>query len=151
VASAFRDGRITLLQAEVLLRGGSVEWAERVTLLRLEEDVPERKVTFRAPPDVAALFLGLVRGVGLEAMLDHAIATWLEAGSAFRDYADFERDGYRCPVPACSARRNLQSHHIGFRSAGGPDEPWNRSSAPTTTSGACTRGRSRSAGVRPMR
>jgi hypothetical protein len=75
---------------------------------------------------VAALLLGLVRAVGLEAMLDHALATWLEAGRAFRDYADFERDGYRCTVPACSARRNLQSHHIWFRSAGGPDEAWNR-------------------------
>jgi hypothetical protein len=126
VASAFREGRIALLQAEVLLRGGSVEWAERVTLLRLEEDVPERKVEFRAPPDVAELFLGLVRSVGLEAMLDHALATWLEAGSAFRDYADFDRDGYRCTVPTCSARRNLQSHHVWFRSAGGPGEPWNR-------------------------
>jgi hypothetical protein len=29
-------------------------------------------------------------------------------------------------VPACSARRNLHSHHIRFRSAGGPDVAWNR-------------------------
>jgi hypothetical protein len=29
-------------------------------------------------------------------------------------------------VPVCSARSNLQSHHIRFRSAGGPDAPWNR-------------------------
>jgi hypothetical protein len=60
---------------------------------------------------VAELFVALARSVGLEAMLDHAIATWLEAGSAFRDYADFRRDG---------------SHHIRFRSAGGPDVAWNR-------------------------
>jgi hypothetical protein len=43
-----------------------------------------------------------------------------------RDYADFGRDGFRCTVPACSARRNLHSHHIRFRSAGGPDVAWNR-------------------------
>jgi hypothetical protein len=128
VASAFREGRISLLQAEVLLRGGSVrvERAERVTLLRLEDDVPERRVEFRAPREVAELFVALARSVGLEAMLDHAIATWLEAGSALRDYADFRRDGFRCTVPACSARRNLHSHHIRFRSAGGPDVAWNR-------------------------
>jgi hypothetical protein len=126
VANAFREGRITLLKAEVLLRGGNVERAQGVTLLRLEDDVPERRVEFRAPREVAELFVALARSVGLETMLDHALATWLEAGSAFRDYADFERDGFRCTVPACSARRNLQSHHIRFRSAGGPDVAWNR-------------------------
>ncbi len=59
-------------------------------------------------------------------MLGHAIAAWQQQGTLFRDYADFERDGFRCTVPGCSARRSLQSHHVVFRSAGGPDEPWNR-------------------------
>ena len=132
VASAFREGRITLLQAEVLLRGGSVEAREklelalRVTLRRLEDEVLPRRVAFWAPPEVAALFEALVARVGLEAMLDHAIATWLEAGAQFEDYADFTRDGFRCTVPGCTARRNLQSHHIWFRSARGPDVAWNR-------------------------
>jgi hypothetical protein len=132
VASAFREGRITLLQAEVLLRGGSVEAREklemalRVTLRRLEDEVLPRQVAFWAPREVAALFEALVARLGLEAMLDHAIATWLETGEQFDDYADFERDGYRCTVPACTARRNLQSHHIHFRSACGPDVAWNR-------------------------
>jgi hypothetical protein len=55
-----------------------------------------------------------------------AIATWLEAGEQFEDYADFDRDGFRCTVPACTARCNLQSHHIWFRSDCGPDVAWNR-------------------------
>jgi hypothetical protein len=59
-------------------------------------------------------------------MLGHAIAAWQQQGTLFRDYADFERDGFRCTVPGCTARRSLQSHHVVFRSAGGPDEPWNR-------------------------
>ena len=126
VATAFRAGRITLFQAEVLLRGGRVDRAERVTLRRLEDEVPEAEVAFRAPRDVAILFEAMVARVGLEPMLDHAIVTWVEAGRAFEDYADFGRDGFRCTVPACTARRNLQSHHIVFRSAGGPDRPWNR-------------------------
>ncbi len=135
VASAFREGRITLLQAEALLRSArgpesgsetGVAHAERVTLRRLREEEPAR-VDFVAPRSAARFFLAMaVRMGGLEAMLDHAIATWLEAGARFRDYADCERDGWRCKVPACSARRNLQSHHLRFRSAGGPDEPWNR-------------------------
>jgi len=129
LASAFREGRITLLQAEVLLRGEkpeALETALRVTLRRLEDEVLPRRVAFWAPREVAALFEALVARVGLEAMLDHAIATWLEAGAQFDDYADFERDGYRCTVPGCTARRNLQSHHIRFRSARGPDVAWNR-------------------------
>jgi len=132
VASAFREGRITLLHAEVLLRGEkpealeSLELALRVTLRRLEEEVLPRRVAFWAPREVAALFEALVARVGLEAMLDHAIATWLEAGAQFEDYADFTRDGFRCTVPGCTARRNLQSHHIWFRSACGPDVAWNR-------------------------
>jgi hypothetical protein len=133
VADAFREGRLTQLQAELLLRGGGprgagpdVAFAERVTLRRLEDEVGEVAVAFHAPPEVAALFLALVRRVGLEALLDHAIATWIELGRRFRDYADFERDGFRCTVPACSARRGLESHHLRFRSAGGADEPWNR-------------------------
>jgi hypothetical protein len=85
-----------------------------------------QRVPRRAPPEVAALFEALVARLGLEAMLDHAIATWLEAGARFEDHADFERDGFRCTVPGCTARRNLQSHHIWFRSACGPDVAWNR-------------------------
>jgi hypothetical protein len=92
-----------------------------VTLRRLEEEVLPQQVAFCAPREVAALFEALVAYVGLEAMLDHALATWLEAGEQFEDYADFERDGFRC-----TARRNLQSHHIWFRSACGPDVAWNR-------------------------
>jgi hypothetical protein len=36
-----------------------------------------------------------------------------------------ERDEYRCQVPGCSARRNLEVHHILFRSQGGTDDPAN--------------------------
>jgi hypothetical protein len=63
---------------------------------------------------------------GIAWMLEHAISTWLEQGESFKDYADFTRDEFRCTAPGCTARRNLHSHHIQFRSAGGVDEPWNR-------------------------
>ncbi len=59
-------------------------------------------------------------------ILDHAISTWTHEGEQFRDSADFTRDGFRCTAPGCTQRRNLQSHHVVFRSAGGPDVPWNR-------------------------
>jgi len=59
-------------------------------------------------------------------MLDHAIATWALQGERFRDYAGFVRDQFWCTAPGCTARNELESHHIVFRSAGGSDEPWNR-------------------------
>jgi hypothetical protein len=36
-----------------------------------------------------------------------------------------ERDGYLCQAPGCSSRKNLEVHHVIFRSVGGPDKEWN--------------------------
>ena len=136
-ASAFRTGRITAFQAQAIARVADLEsaraWVERaraVSLRRLLDDVgspPAPEIAFTAPRAAARFFVAMLGRAGsLERMLAHAIATWMEAEAQFRDYADFARDGYRCTVPGCSARRNLQSHHVRFRSAGGPDEAWNR-------------------------
>jgi hypothetical protein len=61
-------------------------------------------------------------------MLDHALAEWQprrgrRARRAERVYA---RDGWRCTVPGCSSYRNLQDHHIVFRSRGGSEALSNR-------------------------
>lgn len=85
-----------------------------------------------APPAATALHLAKPAGPAPDAaaalgwMLDHALATWAAAGERFHDYADFARDGWHCTVAGCTARRNLQSHHVVFRSRGGAVEPWNR-------------------------
>jgi hypothetical protein len=127
VATAFRSGEITRMQAELLVRGGSLGLARRVTLRRLEDEVGlGRDLVFRAPPAVAWLFAALVSRHGLLRVLAHPVRGWLEAGHRTRGYEDFERDGWRCLVPGCTARRNLHSHHLEFLSHGGPDEPWNR-------------------------
>jgi hypothetical protein len=76
---------------------------------------------------VADFFLAMLARAGsLERLLSHAIRSWVEQGALFEDYADFERDGFRCTAPGCTARKNLHSHHIRFRSHQGPDESWNR-------------------------
>jgi hypothetical protein len=36
-----------------------------------------------------------------------------------------ERDGWKCCYPGCGARKNLELHHVVFRSRGGCDAPWN--------------------------
>ncbi|HXK24113.1 MAG TPA: hypothetical protein VMS55_15705 [Myxococcota bacterium] len=80
------------------------------------------EIVFRLPRDVAALFCALRRRISFEAMLDHALATWLARDpGARRPDPVIERDGYRCAVPGCTSRRNLHDHHIEFRSAGGSD------------------------------
>jgi len=42
-----------------------------------------------------------------------------------RNYAILKIDRFRCQVPGCRCRRNLEVHHIIWRSKGGCDEHWN--------------------------
>jgi hypothetical protein len=90
-------------------------------------------VRFFAPASVAALFTDAIRAWsepgeppwrGLERLLAHVLDAWLSQ-PRHRDPV-FARDGWRCAVPACSARRNLHDHHIVFRSRGGDNRRDNR-------------------------
>jgi hypothetical protein len=74
---------------------------------------------FRACLCTVARRLG-TPGAALEAMFDHFNDTWF--CSTPRAYRVFERDGYRCTVPGCTAQRNLHAHHVLFRSRGGRDD-----------------------------
>jgi hypothetical protein len=40
-----------------------------------------------------------------------------------------DRDGYRCAAPECTQRKNLQVHHLDYRSRGGGDADSNRVTA----------------------
>ena len=98
---------------------------------------------FSAPRDVARLFRATLATVqrrierrngrtsseseALEAMLEHAFETWQLPTARLRpEHRVFERDHWQCTVPGCSSYRNLQDHHVQFRSAGGSDELANR-------------------------
>ena len=61
---------------------------------------------------------------GLERLLRHATAEW-ERRPRHRDPI-FERDGWRCAVPACTARASLRDHHVIYRSHGGDNARDNR-------------------------
>ena len=99
------------------------------------------RIRFWAPDDVAALWQhalnvcrlvegGPVEGRPLEdwecvaRMIASFLRTWDVSGDAKwrRDHRIFERDGWRCRVPGCSSRRNLQVHHVIYRSHGGGNE-----------------------------
>jgi hypothetical protein len=98
---------------------------------------------FAAPRDVARLFRAVAcsvrralerrverpgsEGEAGEWMFDHAFETWgANDLRVRREHRVFERDGWRCTVPGCSSYRNLHDHHVVFRSAGGSDDPANR-------------------------
>jgi hypothetical protein len=85
------------------------------------------ELRFRVALPVAALFRAVRSRVSFEHMLDHALSTWLlQDPGARRPDPVVVRDGWRCAVPGCTSRRNLQDHHIEFRSHGGSDDPANR-------------------------
>jgi len=66
--------------------------------------------------------------VGLLALIEDFVATWDpdERADDVPDDPVLVRDGWRCAAPGCSSRRNLEVHHVVYRSRGGGDEEWNR-------------------------
>lgn len=111
-----------------------------------EAAVPGRtgrvEVAFGAPRSLARLFLatlgtvqrrieriegrGSSPGEALEAMAGYVLGLWGREGCVPRAYRVFVRDGWRCTAPGCTSYRNLQDHHVVFRSRGGGDELENR-------------------------
>jgi hypothetical protein len=91
------------------------------------------EIRFRAPASVAGLFRAAIEArrepgepvwAGLLRLLEDVRAFWLSVPRHRNPI--FERDGWRCVVPACSSRRSLQDHHVVFRSRGGGGERDNR-------------------------
>jgi hypothetical protein len=94
------------------------------------------RIRFRAPVAAAQVWryaLAVCRAVEgnhlqdwecVAKMIESFHRTWDLRGSPAwqRRYRIFERDGWRCRVPGCSSRRNLQAHHVVFLSRGGGGE-----------------------------
>jgi hypothetical protein len=106
---------------------------ERQMRARPDWEVEDAEIAFSAPASVVSIFRTAVLTFaapggsfarGLEDLLHHARDTW-RGLPAHRDPV-FARDGWRCAVPACTARRALHDHHVVFRSAGGGNGRENR-------------------------
>jgi hypothetical protein len=91
------------------------------------------EVTFVGPASVIALFRDAIAASrqpaepewrAFERLLDEVCRDW-ESQPRHRDPI-FARDGWRCAVPACSARRDLHDHHIVWRSREGSNAQPNR-------------------------
>jgi hypothetical protein len=66
--------------------------------------------------------------LGLLALLEDFVLTWDTDARDVPPPNDciYIRDGWRCTAPGCSSRRNLESHHVVYRSQGGGDDASNR-------------------------
>jgi hypothetical protein len=113
--------------------GTSLTIDERQMRARPDWEREDVAIAFTAPVSVVALLRTAILAFaqparsfshGFERLLTHARQTW-EALPRHRDPV-FARDGWRCAVPACTARRALHDHHVVFRSQGGGNEQDNR-------------------------
>jgi hypothetical protein len=93
----------------------------------------DAQIVFVGPASVIALLRAAIGAFrppgapvwrGFERLLLHARDEWRRQ-PRHRDPI-FERDGWRCAVPACSARSSLQDHHVIYRSRGGDNSRDNR-------------------------
>jgi hypothetical protein len=75
---------------------------------------------YELPPPEPELYEGFLAALLREYLLTERIHLKLA-----RNYAILKRDCFRCQVPGCGCRRNLEVHHIIWRSKGGCDEEWN--------------------------
>jgi len=66
--------------------------------------------------------------VGLLSLLEDFVDTWDDEHGMPRRPGDeiYIRDGWRCSAPGCTSRRNLEDHHLRYRSRGGDDGHANR-------------------------
>lgn len=66
--------------------------------------------------------------VGLLALVEDFVSTWDDARGSPRRAAGsvYSREGWRCAAPGCASRRNLEEHHVVYRSRGGNDDASNR-------------------------
>jgi hypothetical protein len=129
-ALTVRDGLAPILPPSP---GASLEISERQMCARPEWEFPDAEIAFAAPVSVVALLRTAILAFahpsdsfagGLESLLLHVKAEW-EGQPRHRDPV-FARDGWRCTVPVCTARRNLHDHHLVFRSRGGGNARANR-------------------------
>jgi hypothetical protein len=106
--------------------GASLALDERQLCARPAWEYPDAEIVFSAPVAVVGLLRTAIVAFahprdsligGLEALLVHVKGEW-EGQPRHRDPV-FARDGWRCAVPVCTARRELHDHQIVFRSRGG--------------------------------
>ena len=112
------------------VEGRRRRWTREVEAVPWDEPWPDP----HAAPSILAARSFSVRcrrvpaWVCLLAMLEDYVATWDDPAAAPARDADriYRRDGWRCAAPGCTSRRNLEDHHLRYRSRGGDNDESNR-------------------------
>jgi hypothetical protein len=98
------------------------------------------RLRFWAPDPIAADWCDTIRAIrqrngplcavwmAVSLLIDAIEREWVQEDPAshLSERRIIERDGYLCTVPGCSRMSQLEVHHIHFRSAGGSNEPSNK-------------------------
>jgi hypothetical protein len=124
------------LPAEVAASFVAAVENRRRHLSRLADSVPwhEPWPEASAPPSLLAAREFSVRcrrapaWIGLLALLEEFVAVWDDPAAMPDRRSDevYRRDGWRCSAPGCTSRRNLEDHHVIYRSRGGGNAASNR-------------------------
>ncbi len=102
-------------------------------------EMPAKTIRVRAPEWIAGRWRSAIRAIRRERpalpvwacvtlLIRDAVESWEreDEESRTRGRRILDRDGWLCRAPGCTRRRDLQVHHITFRSRGGNNAPDNR-------------------------
>ncbi|MGV8120716.1 MAG: HNH endonuclease [Candidatus Xenobiia bacterium LiM19] len=89
-----------------------------------EKVTDTKEITVEEVNESPMRYIGYAEGF-LAALLQDWLLTERLHFKVSRSYAILKRDRFQCQVPGCRCRRNLQIHHIIWRSKGGSDYDFN--------------------------
>ncbi|MHC9544399.1 MAG: HNH endonuclease [Vulcanimicrobiota bacterium] len=104
----------------------AMNWLMQVTAEETmnSKTIQTKEITVEEVNESPMRYIGYAEGF-LAALLQDYLLTERIHLKAAHNYAILKRDHFQCQVPGCKCRRNLEVHHIIWRSKGGCDEHWN--------------------------
>ncbi|MGV8119774.1 MAG: HNH endonuclease [Candidatus Xenobiia bacterium LiM19] len=104
----------------------AMNWLMKVTAEEAmgEEAANAKEITVEEVNESPMRYVGYAEGFLVALLQDYLLTERIHL-KVSRNYAILKRDHFQCQVPGCKCRRNLQVHHIIWRSKGGCDEEWN--------------------------
>lgn len=125
--------RLESICREAGVDGATGSDGDRADATREGLDLREPVVDCHTPGSVTAARMFSTRfgfvpdWVALLALIENFVTTWDDPRRSPKRPGDriYNRDAWRCSAPGCTSRRNLEQHHIRYRSRGGSDRPSN--------------------------
>ncbi|MHC9538139.1 MAG: HNH endonuclease [Vulcanimicrobiota bacterium] len=104
----------------------AMNWLMQVTAEETmnSKTIQTKEITVEEVNESPMHYVGYAEGF-LAALLQDYLLTERIHLKVADNYAILKRDHFQCQVPGCKCRRNLEVHHIVWRSKGGCDEHWN--------------------------